>query len=47
LAFRRFWETQRPLRRHSAIERPVLDGYFLILLAVVHSSPLARFSTGC
>jgi hypothetical protein len=47
LAFRRFWETQRPLRRHSVAECPVLDGYFLILLAVVHSDPLAPFSTGC
>ena len=47
LASRRFWETQRPLRRHSAAERPLLLVYFPIPIAAVHSDPLARLSTGC
>jgi transposase len=47
LAFRRFWGTQRPLRRHSVAERPLLVVYSPIPFAAVHSDPLARFSTGC
>ena len=46
LAFRRFWGTQRPLRRHSVAERPLLVVYSPIPFAAVHSDPLARFSTG-
>jgi hypothetical protein len=47
LAFRRFWETQRPLRRHFIAERPLLVVYSPIPFAAVHLDPLARFSTGC
>jgi transposase len=47
LAFRRFWETQRPLCRHFVAERSLLVVYFPIPFTAVHSGPLARFSTGC
>jgi hypothetical protein len=47
LAFRRFWETQRPLHRHFVAERSLMVVYFPIPFAAVRSGPLARFSTGC
>lgn len=46
LAFRRFWETQRPLRRHSVAERPLLVVNFSIPFAALHSDPLAPFIHG-
>src|SRR5664279_5233463 len=47
LAFRRFWETQRPLQWCSVAERPLRLVYSPIPFAAVHSDPFARLSSGC